>query len=188
MTSLMQMLGGAQPPARPRADRCHRHRLQLRAPRRLRRRRALADAAVQREGAVRPRPHRGHHRPPRRGSRRAGACGADALQGGRARSRGQERAAFATAAVRDAGDGAEFIARAEKACGMKIEVLSGEREARTGRARHHAWASSEPDGIAGDLGGGSLELIEIERRCAQRSGHAAARRPAADRSDRRQDR
>ena len=37
--------------------------------------------------------------------------------------------AMATAAVRDASDGAEFIERAEKACGTRIEVLSGEKEA-----------------------------------------------------------
>ena len=45
--------------------------------------------------------------------------------------------AFATAAVREAADGPEFIARAEKACGTKIEVLSGEKEAQARRARHH---------------------------------------------------
>jgi exopolyphosphatase/guanosine-5'-triphosphate,3'-diphosphate pyrophosphatase len=37
--------------------------------------------------------------------------------------------AFATAAVRGR-DGAAFIARAEKACGLRIEVLSGEKAAR----------------------------------------------------------
>src|SRR4029078_10664991 len=38
--------------------------------------------------------------------------------------------AFATAAVRDAANGSEFIAQAEKACGTRVEVLSGEKEAR----------------------------------------------------------
>ena len=69
--------------------------------------------------------------------------------------------AFATAAVREADDGAEFIARAEKASGLRIEVLSGEKEARLVGQGHHEWASSHADGVAGDLGGGSLELIDI---------------------------
>src|SRR3954462_7539839 len=38
--------------------------------------------------------------------------------------------AIATAACRDASNGAEFIARAERICGAKIEILSGPREAR----------------------------------------------------------
>ena len=68
--------------------------------------------------------------------------------------------AFATAAVREAADGAEFIARAEKACGMRIEVLSGEKEAKL-VAQGIMMGFIEPDGIAGDLGGGSLELIDV---------------------------
>jgi len=68
--------------------------------------------------------------------------------------------AFATAAVREAVDGAEFIARAEKACGTHIEVLSGEKEAKL-VAQGIMMGFTEPDGIAGDLGGGSLELIDI---------------------------
>jgi exopolyphosphatase/guanosine-5'-triphosphate,3'-diphosphate pyrophosphatase len=68
--------------------------------------------------------------------------------------------AFATAAVREAEDGAEFIARAEKACGLRIEVLSGEKEARL-VAQGIMMGFVAPDGVAGDLGGGSLELIDI---------------------------
>jgi exopolyphosphatase/guanosine-5'-triphosphate,3'-diphosphate pyrophosphatase len=68
--------------------------------------------------------------------------------------------AFATAAVRDAGDGPEFIARAEKACGVKIDILSGEREAELA-AEGIRMGFQNPDGFAGDLGGGSLELINI---------------------------
>ena len=36
----------------------------------------------------------------------------------------------ATAAVRDAANGPEFLNRAERAIGCKIELLSGQREAR----------------------------------------------------------
>jgi len=70
--------------------------------------------------------------------------------------------AFATAAVREAADGSEFIARAEKACGTKIEVLSGEKEARL-VAQGIMMGFVDADGIAGDLGGGSLELVELSR-------------------------
>lgn len=68
--------------------------------------------------------------------------------------------AFATAAVRDAADGGEFITRAEKACGVRIEVLSGEKEAKL-VAQGIMMGFMAPDGIAGDLGGGSLELIDV---------------------------
>lgn len=76
--------------------------------------------------------------------------------------------AIATAAVRDAADGAEFIGLAEQACGVPIQVLSGEREAQLAAAGI-AMGFRQPDGIAGDLGGGSLELIDLageERRAA----------------------
>jgi exopolyphosphatase/guanosine-5'-triphosphate,3'-diphosphate pyrophosphatase len=76
--------------------------------------------------------------------------------------------AFATAAVRDASDGKEFIARGEKACGVPIQLLSGEREAELA-ALGIAMGFGRAEGIAGDLGGGSLELVELggrERRNA----------------------
>ena len=65
----------------------------------------------------------------------------------------------ATAAVRDAADGAEFFARVKK-LGLPIELLSGEEEARAAgygviSATRHA------DGVAVDLGGGSLELVRV---------------------------
>lgn len=68
--------------------------------------------------------------------------------------------AFATAAVRDADDGPDFIARAEKACGVKIEILSGAREAELA-AEGIRMGFQQPDGFVGDLGGGSLELVDI---------------------------
>ena len=70
--------------------------------------------------------------------------------------------AVATAAVRDAADGSAFIAAAEKATGVKIEVLSGGKEAELA-AFGIRMGFENPDGIAGDLGGGSLELIDIAR-------------------------
>ncbi len=68
--------------------------------------------------------------------------------------------AIATAAVRDAADGPAFIKAAEKATGVKIEVLSGEKEAQLA-AFGIRMGFVDPDGVAGDLGGGSLELIDI---------------------------
>ena len=68
--------------------------------------------------------------------------------------------AIATAAVRDAEDGAAFIARGEKACGVSIKILSGEREAELA-AHGIRMGFADADGVAGDLGGGSLELIDV---------------------------
>jgi exopolyphosphatase/guanosine-5'-triphosphate,3'-diphosphate pyrophosphatase len=67
---------------------------------------------------------------------------------------------IATAAVRDALDGQDFIARAEEACGCAIDVLSGEREADLA-AKGVRMGFRVSDGVAGDLGGGSLELVDI---------------------------
>jgi exopolyphosphatase/guanosine-5'-triphosphate,3'-diphosphate pyrophosphatase len=66
----------------------------------------------------------------------------------------------ATAACRDAENGPEFIAAAEAICRKKIEVLSGSREARLS-ALGVVSGIYRPDGIVGDLGGGSLELVEV---------------------------
>jgi len=68
--------------------------------------------------------------------------------------------AVATAAVREAKDGAEFIRAAEQALGWDIEILSGDTEAELA-ARGILMGFIEADGVAGDLGGGSLELISI---------------------------
>jgi exopolyphosphatase / guanosine-5'-triphosphate,3'-diphosphate pyrophosphatase len=65
----------------------------------------------------------------------------------------------ATAAVRDAKDGQSFIASAADR-GLDILLLSGEEEA---RAAGLGVISAIPtaDGIVGDLGGGSLELVRV---------------------------
>jgi exopolyphosphatase / guanosine-5'-triphosphate,3'-diphosphate pyrophosphatase len=68
--------------------------------------------------------------------------------------------AIATAAVRDAEDGPAFIARGEQACGVPIHILTGEKEAELA-AQGIRMGFTEVDGVAGDLGGGSLELIDI---------------------------
>jgi exopolyphosphatase/guanosine-5'-triphosphate,3'-diphosphate pyrophosphatase len=66
----------------------------------------------------------------------------------------------ATAACREASNGRDFIARAAEACGCRIEVLSGQREARLS-AYGVLSGIHQPDGIVGDLGGGSIELVSV---------------------------
>jgi exopolyphosphatase/guanosine-5'-triphosphate,3'-diphosphate pyrophosphatase len=71
------------------------------------------------------------------------------------------REAVATAAARDASNGAEFIARAEKAWGSPIRVLAGEDEARIAAEGVIAGIPAA-DGLAADLGGGSLDMIGVK--------------------------
>jgi exopolyphosphatase/guanosine-5'-triphosphate,3'-diphosphate pyrophosphatase len=68
--------------------------------------------------------------------------------------------AIATAACRDATNGPDFIAKAQRICGVPIEILSGPREAKLS-ALGVVSGIHNPDGIVGDLGGGSLELIDV---------------------------
>src|SRR5436309_3569989 len=68
--------------------------------------------------------------------------------------------AIATAACRDAKNGKAFVAQAEEICASKIDVLSGQREAELS-ALGVVSGFHKPDGIVGDLGGGSLELTEV---------------------------
>jgi exopolyphosphatase/guanosine-5'-triphosphate,3'-diphosphate pyrophosphatase len=67
---------------------------------------------------------------------------------------------LATAACRDATNGRAFIAEAERVCRNKIELVSGKREAELS-ALGVVSGFHRPDGIVGDLGGGSLELTDI---------------------------
>jgi exopolyphosphatase/guanosine-5'-triphosphate,3'-diphosphate pyrophosphatase len=65
----------------------------------------------------------------------------------------------ATAAVRDASNGPDFIAQLATV-GLPVELLSGAAEASL--AGHGVLAAiPEADGIVGDLGGGSLELVGV---------------------------
>jgi exopolyphosphatase/guanosine-5'-triphosphate,3'-diphosphate pyrophosphatase len=69
--------------------------------------------------------------------------------------------AIATAACRDARNGRAFIAQAERICRTRIRVLSGKREAQL-TAFGVIEGIHQPDGIVADLGGGSLELIDVK--------------------------
>jgi len=68
--------------------------------------------------------------------------------------------AVATAAVRDSRDGGEFVQRILDQTGLKIRILSGEEEARYSALGVIA-GCPHAEGVAGDLGGSSLELIRI---------------------------
>ncbi|HZW48357.1 MAG TPA: exopolyphosphatase, partial [Microvirga sp.] len=68
---------------------------------------------------------------------------------------------LATAAARDATNGPAFLEAAAKACGRPIRLLSGAEEARFSALGIVA-GFYKPDGIAGDMGGGSLELVDVK--------------------------
>lgn len=67
---------------------------------------------------------------------------------------------IATAAAREAQNGMDFIHRAEEILGTEVRVLSGREEARYS-ALGVISGFHPASGIAGDLGGGSLELVDI---------------------------
>jgi exopolyphosphatase/guanosine-5'-triphosphate,3'-diphosphate pyrophosphatase len=73
-----------------------------------------------------------------------------------------ETRCIATAAVREASNGQEFVSRARTHAGLDVEILSGESE---GRAAGFGVISAIPDadGIVADLGGGSLELARVSK-------------------------
>ncbi len=69
---------------------------------------------------------------------------------------------LATAAVRDADDGREFAAEIERRFGVRVRILAGAEE---GRYSALGVLSGIPDaqGFAGDLGGGSVELVPVAK-------------------------
>ena len=69
---------------------------------------------------------------------------------------------LATAAVREASDGAAFVKTLEARTGVAVTVLSGEEEARLA-ALGVTCAIPEADGTVADLGGGSLELVALDQ-------------------------
>lgn len=69
---------------------------------------------------------------------------------------------LATAAVRDAEDGAAFAAEVERRCRLDLAVISGTEEARLSAMGVLSGAPGA-DGIMGDLGGASVELVGLNR-------------------------
>lgn len=78
------------------------------------------------------------------------------------RMRVRDVRAVATAAAREAINGQDFIDAIEIRCGFKIRVLTGNEEARFSAMGVLA-GIPDADGVMGDLGGGSLELVHISK-------------------------
>lgn len=72
----------------------------------------------------------------------------------------EEISVIATAAVREAEDGAEFVSEAEEILEFPVRVLSGQDEAQLS-ARGVLFGTFDANGIAGDLGGSSLEFCRV---------------------------
>lgn len=73
----------------------------------------------------------------------------------------RETFVVATAAVREARDSRNFLRAVEEETGISVRVLSGEEEARYGALGVIA-GQSDASGVAGDLGGSSLELVRLD--------------------------
>jgi exopolyphosphatase/guanosine-5'-triphosphate,3'-diphosphate pyrophosphatase len=74
--------------------------------------------------------------------------------------------AVATSAIRDAANRDEFLARAGERTDLKVEILSEQDEARYGYVAA-VNTSTLRDGAVLELGGGSMQLIEVADRRAQ---------------------
>lgn len=71
--------------------------------------------------------------------------------------------AFGTAALREAANGDDFVARARRESGIRLRLLDGEGEGRVGflGAVH---ALPVQDGLVFDIGGGSMQLTRFRHR------------------------
>ncbi len=67
---------------------------------------------------------------------------------------------IATAAVREASDGHDFVKAVEK-LGFEVQILTGEQEAMMAGLGVLSF-KPEADGLVGDMGGGSLELTQVK--------------------------
>ncbi|NKB44974.1 MAG: exopolyphosphatase [Alphaproteobacteria bacterium] len=65
-----------------------------------------------------------------------------------------------TAAIRDASDGKKFVEAVRKETGLSIKVLTGKQEAQRS-ALGVLCGIPDADGMVADLGGGSLELVDV---------------------------
>jgi exopolyphosphatase/guanosine-5'-triphosphate,3'-diphosphate pyrophosphatase len=68
----------------------------------------------------------------------------------------------ATAAVRDAQDGAAFLAEVKARSELTVTIISGEEEGRLS-AEGVLSGIPEADGVMGDMGGGSVELVRVRK-------------------------
>jgi exopolyphosphatase/guanosine-5'-triphosphate,3'-diphosphate pyrophosphatase len=75
----------------------------------------------------------------------------------------------ATSAIRDASNQAAFLARVERETGLAVRVLAKEEEAYYGYLAA-VNSTTLADGVVLDLGGGSLQLVEVNSRHPGRIG------------------
>ena len=74
--------------------------------------------------------------------------------------RAEDVTAAATAAVREAADGPNFLKRVREETGLNVRVLTGDEEARYAALGVLA-GQPDAEGVVGDLGGSSLELVRL---------------------------
>src|SRR3954469_375776 len=74
--------------------------------------------------------------------------------------RAEDVTAAATAAVREAADGPAFLKRIREETGLTVRTLTGEEEARYAALGVLA-GQPDAEGVVGDLGGSSLELVRL---------------------------
>lgn len=88
--------------------------------------------------------------------------------GARARAGGFVPRAYATSAVRDALNGREFADRVGRECGVPVDILTGEQEAR------YAYLGAVGENAAGsamlDIGGASMQVVTDEFGVSFRAG------------------
>jgi exopolyphosphatase / guanosine-5'-triphosphate,3'-diphosphate pyrophosphatase len=72
----------------------------------------------------------------------------------------------ATSAIRDASNRSQFVRKAEDSTGLKIVVISAEDEARYGYVAA-VNTTTLSDGVVAELGGGSMQLVEVADRRAR---------------------
>jgi exopolyphosphatase/guanosine-5'-triphosphate,3'-diphosphate pyrophosphatase len=82
---------------------------------------------------------------------------------------GDDIQALATSAIRDATNQAAFLERVRDETGLEVQVLSREEEARFGYLAA-VNSTTLADGAVLDLGGGSLQLVEVSSRHPRRLG------------------
>ncbi|MGH2860799.1 MAG: HD domain-containing protein [Solirubrobacteraceae bacterium] len=70
---------------------------------------------------------------------------------------------FATSAIRDANNGERFLSRVRETTGYEVEVLSTAAEAHYGYVAAIN-STTLGDGVVLDIGGGSMQLIQVENR------------------------
>ena len=75
--------------------------------------------------------------------------------------------AVATAAMRDADNGALFLERVRRELGIEVELIDGEREARYGFIGAVRGLPVD-DGLAFDMGGGSMQVSRFRGRALER--------------------